>query len=57
MEILKAEDFDRYRAVEPYAETMKNDDGEWEDWIATSMPPFIEFWTTEGSLVSFASFL
>lgn len=56
VEILKAEDFDRYRAVEPYTETMKNDDGEWEDWIASSMPPYVEFWTGDDGLIKFYSF-
>lgn len=56
VEILKAEGFDRYRAVTPYAETMANDDGEWEDWRATSTTPYVEFWTTTDNLVSFERF-
>lgn len=56
VEILKAEGFDRYRAVQPYKETMAKDDGDWGDWIDTSTVPYVEFWTTENSLVSFASF-
>lgn len=56
VEILKAEGYDRYRAVEPYTETMKNDDGEWEDWIASSMPPYVEFWTGDDGLIKFYTF-
>lgn len=56
VEILKAEGFDRYRAIEPYVESLKNDDGEWEDWIATTSAPFVEFWTAKDNLVTFAPF-
>ncbi|MFV0391653.1 MAG: hypothetical protein ACK5KP_07215 [Paludibacteraceae bacterium] len=56
VDIQKAEGFDRYRVINPYVETMKNDDGDWGDWIATSSAPYVEFWTTENNLVSFASF-
>lgn len=56
VEILKADGFDRYRVLNPYVETLKNDDGEWGDWIATSSAPYIEFWTTENNLVSYSRF-
>lgn len=56
VEIQKAEGFDRYRVLNPYVETLKNDDGEWEDWIATSSAPYVEFWTTTDNLVTFAPF-
>jgi hypothetical protein len=56
VEIQKAEGFNRYRVLNPYVETLKNDDGEWEDWRATSSAPHVEFWTTENNLVSFLPF-
>lgn len=56
VEINKAEGFDRYRAMAPYVESLKNDDGEWEDWIAASSAPFVEFWTEKDDLVTFAPF-
>lgn len=57
VEILKAEGFDRYRVVEPYTESMKNDDGAWEDWLAPSACPYAEFYTvSENGTVSFDPF-
>lgn len=56
VEIRKAEGYNRYRVMNPYVETLKNDDGEWEDWIATSSAPFVEFWTVDNNLVRFSTF-
>lgn len=49
VEILKAEGFDRYRVMEPYAESMINDDGENGNWVATSSAPYVDFWTVSGT--------
>lgn len=56
VEILKAEGFERYRMLKPYAEGYKNDDGEWEDWINGEGPSYVEFWETGDGLVRFKSF-
>lgn len=48
VEILKAEGFDRWRVIEPYVESLKNDDGEWGDWIASESAPYIELWLSDG---------
>lgn len=56
VEIQKAEGFDRWRVIEPYTESMKNDDGGNGDWVGTSSAPYIEFWKTDGDLVSFNTF-
>lgn len=48
VEILKAEGFDRWRAVAPYAESMINDDGEWGNWLAPSSAEYVEFWLSDG---------
>ncbi len=56
VEIQKAEGFDRYRAITPYVQTLKHDDGDWGDWIASSSAPYVEFWTVENNLVRFATF-
>lgn len=53
VEIQKAEGFNRYRAIAPYAESMKNDDGEWKEWLATSSAEYVEFWTREDGLIDF----
>lgn len=56
VEFVKAEGFDRWRALKPYDETLDNDDGDWGDWIGTSTPPYVEFWTVDNDLVRFASY-
>jgi hypothetical protein len=53
VEIQKAEGFDRYRALQPYVETMANDDGEWGDWIATTSADYVEFWTEDDGTINF----
>lgn len=52
VEIQKAEGYDRYRVIAPYEESMKNDDGEWAEWLATSSAPYVEFYT-ENDVVFF----
>lgn len=57
VDIYKAEDFDRYRVMDPYTESLKNDDGEWADWISLgTVAPHVTFWTTTDKLVSFSPF-
>lgn len=56
VEILKADGFDRWRVIEPYAESEINDDGEWENWLNGESAPYIEFWLTEDGYVNFNSF-
>lgn len=54
VEILKADGFNRWRVLNPYAAYYKSDAGktDWENWIATSGPAHIEFWEVEdGSLM------
>lgn len=54
VEIQKAEGFDRWRVIDPYAESIKNDDGGNEDWLDVSGGcPYIEFWNIGDGLVSF----
>lgn len=56
VDILKAEGFDRYRVMEPYGESMINDDGGNGSWLATSSAPYVDFWTTSNKEVSFNTF-
>ena len=56
VEILKAEDLERYRVIEPYTETLKNDDGEWGNWIAPTRCPYVEFVTVDGGAIEFEPF-
>lgn len=56
VEFVKAEGFDRWRALAPYDETLENDDGDWTDWIGTSTPSHVEFWTVENDLIRFSTF-
>lgn len=53
VEIQKAEGFDRWRVIDPYAESIKNDDGDNGDWLDTAACPYIEFWNIGDGLVSF----
>ncbi|MGM9811345.1 MAG: hypothetical protein ACI30V_00710 [Muribaculaceae bacterium] len=53
VEIQKAEGFDRWRVIDPYGQSIPNDDGEWGDWLdTTGACPYVEFWNTddEGSV-------
>lgn len=52
VEIKKAEGFDRWRVIDPYGQSIPNDDGEWGDWLDTAACPYVEFWNTddEGSV-------
>jgi hypothetical protein len=57
VDVLKAEGFDRYRVMEPYAESMINDDGNNGNWVASSSAPYVDFWTiADGPEVRFNSF-
>ena len=57
VDIYKAEGFDRYRVMDPYTESLKNDDGEWDNWVSLgTVAPHVTFWTTTDKLVSFSSF-
>lgn len=57
VDIYKAEGFARYRVIDPYTESLKNDDGEWEDWISLgTVTSNVTFWTTTDDLVSFTPF-
>lgn len=51
--IQKADGFDRYRVIAPYAESMVNDDAEWENWLATSSAEYVEFWTESDNTIDF----
>lgn len=55
VEILKAEGFDRYRVMAPYAESMIKDDGGNGNWVASSSAPYVDFWTS-GAEVRFNPF-
>ena len=45
VEIQKAEGFERYRIIDPYKESLTNDDGDWGSWIALSTrASYIELW-------------
>lgn len=50
VEILKANGFDRYRIMNPYKEYLASPEGvsNWGDWIASSSPEFVEFYTENG---------
>ncbi|WP_303141916.1 hypothetical protein [uncultured Parabacteroides sp.] len=48
VEIQKAEGFDRYRVIKPYAEGLKNDDGDWGNAVAATSCDYIEFWLKDG---------
>ena len=57
VDIYKAEGFDRYRVMDPYTESLKNDDGEFGNWISLStVTPNVTFWTTTDGMVSFTPF-
>lgn len=57
VDIYKAEGFDRYRVMDPYTESLKNDDGEWDNWVSLgTVTPHVTFWTTTDKLVSFSPF-
>ena len=57
VDIYKAEDFDRYRVMDPYTESLKNDDGDWGDWISLgTVCPHVTFWTVTDGTVSFSPF-
>ena len=57
VEIQKAEGFNRYRVMDPYQGSLKNDDGDWGNWIAiNSRCPYIEFWEVDGGLLLFNAF-
>ena len=50
VEIMKADGFDRYRIMSPYKEYLASAQGaaDWDNWIASSSPDFIEFYTEDG---------
>ena len=50
VEMQKAEGFDRYRIMNPYKEYLTSAAGiaNWGDWIASSNPEFVEFYTENG---------
>jgi hypothetical protein len=47
---MKADGFDRYRIMSPYKEYLASAQGaaDWDNWIASSSPDFIEFYTEDG---------
>lgn len=54
VEIMQAEGFNRWRVMQPYAAYYSSDAAkvDWEDWIASSGPSYIEFWEqADGSLM------
>ncbi len=56
-DIYKAEGFDRYRVMDPYTESLKNDDGEWETWVSIgTVTPYVTFWSTTDGMVTFSPF-
>lgn len=57
VDIYKAEGFDRYRVMDPYTESLKNDDGEWGNWISLgTVTPHVTFWNTTDGMVTFSPF-
>ncbi len=58
VEILKADGFERYRVIEPYKEYYTSTIGQedWEDWISTTGPAYIEFWENAEGKLSFNSY-
>lgn len=45
VDIYKAEGFQRWRVMDPYTQTLKNDDGEWGSWISqSSATANVTFW-------------
>lgn len=56
VEIMKAEGFERYRIMDPYGESIINDDGEWGDWLAPAACPYVEFATMDGGAIEFEPF-
>lgn len=59
VEILQAEGFNRWRVMQPYAAYYASDAAktDWENWIASSGPSYIEFWeVADGSLMFNAYF-
>jgi hypothetical protein len=58
VDVLKADGYERYRLVKPYAEGLKDDDGEWEDWISNADgPEYVDFWDIGGELIRFRTYL
>lgn len=58
VEIYKAQGFDRYRAMSPYAEYLASDEAasSWENWISKSTTTkYVEFYTVDG-IVYFSPF-
>ena len=53
VEIMQAEGFEVYRAMDPYTATMKNDDGEWGDWRNGKQCEYVEFWTNSDNTIGF----
>ena len=47
---MKADGFDRYRNMSPNKEYLASAQGaaDWDNWIASSSPDFIEFYTEDG---------
>lgn len=58
VEILKADGFERYRVMNPYKEYYESEDGkeDWEDWIASGGPEYVEFWENDDETLSFNSY-
>lgn len=56
VEIQKAEGFNRWRVINPYAESMVNDDGGNGDMLAQEATPYIEFWLTDEGYVDYDGF-
>lgn len=57
VEIMKADGFERYRVMNPYAEYYSTiGPASWENWIASSGPAYIEFWETADGKLSFNSY-
>jgi len=49
VEIMKAKGFDRYRIMAPYKEYLASSEGanSWGNWIASSSPAYVEFYTED----------
>lgn len=57
VEIYKADGFERYRVMDPYTESLTNDDGDWGSWISLStVTPYVTFWTTSDGTISFTPY-
>lgn len=64
VQILKADGFERYRVLSPYAEFYKSETAEeiWGDWISrqngvlTTGPAYVEFWENSNQTLSFTGY-